>query len=142
MIFSAKAFVILTAATYVLHSVSVKLSAGKIDPYTMILFWSLGGLVVGLTAYTYGKLGNHIQFTSQGVLYSSIAGLSIAIGSLGYILAFTRNVEFSFATPLVNISVVTGGVVFGYLIFSENISPARMLGLALGIASIFLLARS
>lgn len=137
-------FVALTALSYVLHSVMVKYSAGKIDPYTGIFIWSCGAFLVGICTLLYARLNglSVASLSASGISFLVIAGCAIAVGSLGYLLAFQKGVDFSFATPLVNISVVMGGLVFGLLLFGEAITPMRVAGVALGALSIVLLTRA
>ncbi len=142
MVIPAGAFVVLTAVTYVLHSVFVKYSSGKIDPYMALFYWSCGAFIVGVASLLFGKYTQQSFSTLPGSAFAMAAGFVISIGSLGYLLAFQRGVDFSFATPLVNISVVIGGLVFGYLLFKDDINVMRLAGAVLGCLSIFLLTRS
>lgn len=136
-------FVFLAALTYVSHSVTVKFSSGKIDVYSGIFFWSLGALFIGVASFLYGKFfAGTTNITLSGGALLAAAGALICTGSLSFLLAYERNVEYSFAAPLVNISVVTAGLVFGLLLFKEDISVMRVAGLVLGCISIFLLTRS
>lgn len=136
-------FVFLAAATYVSHSVSVKFSSGKIDPYTGILFWSLGTFIIGVCTFAYAKFtAQATEITLTGASLLTLAGAFIAAGSVSFLMAYERGAQFSFAAPAVNISVVTGGLIFGLLLFKEDISLARLAGIALGAASIFLLTRN
>ncbi len=139
--FPAVGFVILTAVLYVLHSVVLKYSSGRVDPYTGIFMWSLGAFLVGLAALFYGRMTAQNDFSVSGLSLSLGAGAAIATGSLGYFLAYQRHVDFSFATPFVNISVVMGGLIFGLLLFGEVLSVARIVGVVLGAFSIALLVR-
>lgn len=143
-------FVAVTAVLYVTHAVLVKYASGKIDPFSGIFCWSLGALLAGCAALAWSRGGAFvagITGTGAGVawgaaLQMAAAGLCIGVGSLAYATAFNKGVDFSFATPVVNISVVTGGLVFGYFLFSENLSLERVAGIMLGAASIILLSRS
>lgn len=143
MIIPATAFVFFTAITYVIHSIAVKFSSGKIDPYSGIFFWSIGALIIGICSFLYGRfVVEETNISGAGSLALLIAGALICSGSIGYLLAYQRGVDFSFAAPLVNISVVMGGLIFGYLLFKEDISMPRILGVLLGGISIFLITRS
>ncbi|MEZ5918692.1 MAG: hypothetical protein R3D66_01810 [Alphaproteobacteria bacterium] len=113
-------FVAVTAVLYVTHAVLVKYASGKIDPFSGIFCWSLGALLAGCAALAWGR-GSAFAgaISGAGFLWvpaflMAAAGLCIGIGSLAYAMAFNKGVDFSFATPVVNISVVTGGLVFGY----------------------------
>lgn len=137
------AFVFFAAITYVGHSVSVKFSSGKIDVFSGIFFWSIGAFFVGILSLLYGRFFTQTtNITFSGGLFLAIAGSLIAIGSMSFLLAYQRNVDYSFAAPVVNISVVTGGLILGFLLFKEDISIARITGVLLGCISIFLLTRS
>lgn len=143
MILNPVIFVFIAAFTYVLHSFCVKASSGKIDVLSGMFFWALGGLVVGGACLLYGKISSEtINITPTGAGLLTLAGACIAGGTTSFLLAYKNNVDYSFAAPLVNISVVTAGLVLGWLIFKETISPARIAGVILGIASIILLTRS
>ena len=135
-------FVFLTAVSYVLHSVMMKYASGKADPYTGIFVWSCGVFLIGLLSFCYGRFSGEAQISLVNAPFLIVAGCAITIGSLGYLLAFQRGVEFSFATPLVNISVVAGGILFGLLLFGEHISLMRVFGAFIGAVSIVLLVRS
>ncbi|MEZ5814553.1 MAG: EamA family transporter [Alphaproteobacteria bacterium] len=142
MVVPVSAFVVLTAVTYVTHAVFVKYASGKVDPYSAVFYWSCGAFVVGFISLLFGKYTQSSFSTLPGTGFALAAGFVIALGSLGYLLAFQRGVDFSFATPLVNISVVIGGLVFGYLLFKEDVNALRLSGVVLGCVSIFLLTRS
>lgn len=143
MVLPAGFFVFLAAVMYIGHSVSVKFSSGKIDVYSGIFFWSLGAVFVGVSSFIYGKFfAETTSISWSGGVLLAVAGALISIGSLSFLLAYERNVDYSFAAPLVNISVVTGGLIFGLLLFKEDISMARVAGVVLGCISIFLLTRS
>ncbi|MDH5722179.1 MAG: EamA family transporter [Alphaproteobacteria bacterium] len=138
----ANYFVFGTAALYVLHSVFVKLASGKIDPYSGIFAWCCGSLLAGIVFFLYGKINTETSFSVSCGAFVFFAGIFITTGTLFYLLAFHRNVDFSFATPVVNVSVVMGGLLFGMALFGEPVSMNRIIGVVLGIVSIIFLVRS
>ena len=143
MIIPATAFVFFTAFMYTVHSVLVKTSSGKIDPYSGIFFWSLGAFVIGSFVFLYGKyFTNETVITAPGIGFMLGAGAVICAGSIGYLLAYERGIELGFAAPVVNISVVTGGLVLGILLFKEGVSLERILGVLFGGVAIFLITKS
>ena len=142
MIIPATAFVFFTAFMYTLHSVLVKTSSGRVDPYSGMFFWSLGAFIIGTAAFLYGKYvvqATDINFSGAAILI--VAGAVICAGSIGYLLAYERGVELSFAAPVVNISVVMGGMIVGMLLFKEGVSLERIIGVLLGGTAIYLITK-
>lgn len=136
------AFIFLGAVTYVAHSVLIKFASGKIDPYLGMLCYALGTVIIAIPALIGWKFYGTSEFSMRGIASFLAAGSLLVVGTSAIFLAFDRGVPFSIGTPVVNISVVMGGIIFGYFLFGENISLMRLLGVCFGIVSIILLTRS
>ncbi len=130
-----------TAFCFATNALLMKLAGGKIDPLSGVFFWALGALVAGVSFFAWQKTVSQSFILTQGAVFVFAAGFLMALGTAAYITAFYRGADFSFVTPIVNITVVMTGITLGYAVFGEHFSVYRVLGLCLGVVSIFLLAR-
>jgi len=132
---------LVAAVLYGLHNVFTKLASGQISD-------QLGGLVLELTA-AFLILGHIailgfngtglLDFTKGGLLFSVFAGVCVGIGTVLYFAIFRLGGRLSVAGPL----VLVGGVLtmsgVGIVFFREGVSSLKVIGLALGIASLYVL---
>ena len=128
------------AALYGLHQIFTKLASDHISD-------GLGGLVVETTAavtvaiylaalYLSGRWNQTGSRT--GVTYSVLTGICVGAGTVLFFLLFQKGGPLS-AVPAV---LAVGSAVMaltGILFFREPTTPARLLGIVLSIAGLFLL---
>src|SRR5262245_2016764 len=133
-------YAIVAAVLYGLHQVFTKLAAEHIGD-------GLGGFVVETTAaltiavylgylWVFGKWDQRVD--SSGVLYSTLTGLCVGVGTIAFFLLFQKGGPLS-AVPM----VLAGGAalmgIIGIVFMKEPASLTRLLGIAFSIVGLFLL---
>ena len=135
-------YAIIAALLYGLHQVFTKIAANRISA-------GPGGLILEVTATVtiliyvvlmqFGGERN-LLFSRSGMLWSAMAGLCVGVGTIAFYLLFQRGGPLS-AVP----GILAGGVAFvalvGLLGFHEQPSLARLAGIVLSVAGLWLLSR-
>jgi transporter family protein len=137
---SSWSLIAIAAVLYGLHNVFTRAAGPRIDETlgALLLEGFAALIILGFTLYKrwQGGLG---LVTREGVLWSLAAGLCVGLGTLAFFALFSRGGELSVAGP----SVLVGGSLFmvlgGILLFGEAVSALRLLGIVLGLISLFLL---
>jgi uncharacterized membrane protein len=121
-----------------------KIAAGKVSD-------SLGALLVESTAvlcillfFIYLNLSGKksVETTSQGIIFSILAGICVGIGSVLYFFIFRSKGELSIAGPIVWGGTLLVMAIAGILLLKEPFSIQKLLGIALSLIGLFLLAGS
>jgi bacterial/archaeal transporter family protein len=136
-------YAVAAAVLYGLHQVFTKLAADRIGD-------GVGGFVVEATAavviafyLAYLWLSGEWKqgVTTTGVVYSALTGLCVGTGTVAFFLLFQKGAPLS-AVPM----ILAGGAALmglvGIIFFKEPPSFARLLGIALSLAGLFLLRYS
>jgi len=133
-------FAIGAAVFYGLHQVFTKMAADKIGD-------GIGGFVVEATAavtiavyllYLWTS-GNWNQATSTGgVFYSALTGICVGIGTILFFLLFQKGGPLS-AVPMVLAGGAAMMAIVGIFAFDEPATLARVTGIGLALAGLFLL---
>jgi uncharacterized membrane protein len=135
---------ILLAIIFGFFNLFNKIAAGKISD-------SLGALLVESTAvfcilllFLYLSLTGKksADTTNQGVIFSILAGVCVGIGSVLYFFIFRSKGELSIAGPVVWGGSLLVMAVAGILLLKEPFSIQKLLGIALSLIGLFLLAGS
>lgn len=127
------------AVAIAVHFLFVRAATGRIED-------RLGALVLETTAalgiagsFALGMRGNPIPTTRAGLLYAGAAGLAISFSSVLLFGALRRGGPVA-STGIV---VLGGGVALGALaapwLFGESFTARRAIGVALGIAAMWVL---
>jgi uncharacterized membrane protein len=127
------------AAAIAVHYLFVRAATGRIED-------RLGALVLEATAaigialsFATGMRGERVPTTRLGVIYACAAGLAISFSSVLLFSALRRG------GPVASTGVIVlgGGVALSALaapwLFGESFTPRRVLGVALGIAAMWVL---
>jgi len=133
-------FAVLTIICYTLMDLFIKLSAGKIES-------GLGGLIINLASVIPPLLwvvlfklsGQKVPHTKDGLIYSTIAGLSIGIGAICFMKMFATGVNLSIGVPFVRIGIVIAASILGVVLLKEGLSPKLLVGLILSLTGLYLL---
>ena len=142
MIESWKLAAFITAVLYGFHNVCTKLAAGKISDQLggLVLEGTAAILILAYIVFLRFQGDDPIHFTKEGLLFSMLAGASVAVGSILYFRIFRSGGDLSIAGPLVLVGGSLLMVTVGIVGMGEKISWQNGLGLALGMASIYLLS--
>ncbi|HVP35457.1 MAG TPA: EamA family transporter [Terriglobales bacterium] len=135
---------IILAIIFGFFNVFNKIAAGKISD-------SLGALLVESTAvlcilllFVYLSLTGKrsLVTTSQGVIFSILAGICVGIGSVLYFFIFRSKGELSIAGPIVWGGSLLIMAIAGLVFLKEPFSIQKLLGVALSLIGLMLLAGS
>jgi len=133
--------VLFTSLCFSLNAFCIKLAGGKVDPFWGIFFWASGAFITALLVLASQKFANWQNSMPQGLIFNVCSGVLITGGMMSYLWVFQRKVDFSFATPVINIGVVLTSVLLGYFVFHENLSMMRLAGIFCGILAILLISK-
>ncbi len=135
---------ILLAIIFGFFNLFNKLAAGKIsDSLGALLVESSAVLCIVLFFVYLNLTGKKLaEATSQGIIFSVLAGVCVGIGSILYFFIFRSKGELSIAG-----SIVWGGsllvmAVAGLVLLKEPFSIQKLLGIGLSLIGLFLLAGS
>lgn len=127
---------------YTLFDLFVAKAGGKLnDNLASTIFNGIGALVP-LLIYAVMRPKNATPTTTEGVVYSVLAGISIAIFSIILVNLFARAENVSFILPAIYGGAVVFGALAGFFFFKETISGVGWAGLALVAAGLGLLIYS
>lgn len=136
-------FVFFNATFTALMDFFTKLSSGKIHE-------GLGGILVNTFAVIpvllftlFSKLaGEGINSSKMGIIYSSLAGLAIGVGTVFMFKMYSAGANLSLAVPLMRVILIIIATLLGIFVLKEGFSLKFFLGLALALIGIYLLATS
>ncbi len=135
-------FAILAALNYGIYNFLIGRSATKINPFLGTVFFTATSVTVAAIALLiYRFTGKTMEFSVSGARIAVLAGVFAGLAEIFYFFAFSRNSTVSVVLPVVFLVTVLTGVALGFTINSEPVTGVKILGIALGLLSIFLLAR-
>lgn len=135
---------ILAALFYGLHNIFTKLAAGKLPDSLGALFLETTAAVCIMAFYIYLNLtGKKLsQPSSEGIIFSILAGICVGIGTVLYFFVFSSKGELSIAGPI----VLAGGILImaiaGLSFFNEPFTFKKIIGIAFSLTGLILLAGS
>ena len=124
------------------YNVLVKVTSKEIEPATASLLVVLGA-AIPIIAYLGFKFLTSSDFSKVGssaALLAIIAGISMGISTLFYFSTYVNGGKLSSALPLIMIGTVAIVSVFGIFMLKEDFGFIKVVGLGLGLISIYLLA--
>ena len=133
-------YAIWAAILYGAHQIFTKLASDRISD-------GLGGFVVESTAaltilvyLAFLRFGGKWNQTSSasGVFYSILTGVCVGAGTIFFFLLFQKGGPLS-AVPMILAGGAALMAVAGFFFFKEPVTIARVLGIVLAIAGLFLL---
>jgi multidrug transporter EmrE-like cation transporter len=128
------------AAFIALHYMLVRAASGKIgDALGALLLEAAAALGIGVSFF-FGLRGEAVATTRQGVVYSVLSGLGISVASILLFFALRRGGPVASTGTLVLGGGVTLSAIVAPWIFGEPWTARRALGVALGVAGMFVLA--
>jgi len=139
------ALIIIALVSYSLFEIFSAQSGGKIDANLSASIFNGIGFILPIGIYLLYNLiqgRETITTTSKGVIFSIIAGISIAIFSIALVKIFEKGGNLSFVVPLVyGGSIILTGII-GYLWLGEKISTQHLIGLIIATIGIMTIALS
>lgn len=132
--------ILMAAVLYAVFAFLVSKASGRADPFAAnAIFNGLGGLLP-LAAYGLVKArNNEASTTKEGIIYSLLAGVCIAIFSVMLVKIFARGGNLAYVMPLVyGVSIILGAAL-GYFFLKEQVSGLQLAGLgvtAIGIGMV------
>ena len=136
------ALIILATIFYTLFDVFASKAGNKIDAsYSSFLFNGVGASIPLIVFfYLKSKGAEIIPTTKEGILYSILAGVAIAIFSILLITIFQKG-GLSYVVPLIYGGTIILASVIGYLFLREQVSGLQWLGIVVitvGIALVII----
>lgn len=134
---------LLTAAAFALYNFFIKLGAGRIHEV-------LGAVVLQLTAAILGGgfalflhlSGHRLAGSRGGMGFSVLAGLAVGLAEVLTFVVFARGAPVAVATPVILGGSLVGVALLGALLLHEPVKAPQLLGMAMIIAGIALVARA
>jgi len=130
---------------YAGFNVTMKLAGERMNSLLGAFIVALVGTVtMGLTLLYLRASGEPLdlsQTTTAGVVYSVIGGLCVIGFDVVLYMLFAKQAPLSVVVPIIQIGTIALMTLAGVVWFGESMSTQRILGLALAVASVFLLTR-
>jgi len=133
-------YVLLTTVFFGLFNIFIRAAGPKIGGILGPLLLEGSAAVMLLVFFLWRKSNGAVEaVTSQGVAFSIAAGFCAAAGSIGYFIVFSRGGALSAAGAFILIGSTLLAILAGLILFKEPINTYRVLGLILGLISLYLL---
>lgn len=120
-----------------------KFAENKIDPSVAVLFVQGAGFLASIALFflfNHGT-GKEMNIQTSGIIFAIISGTVISFSNFAVFAMYNAGAPMSIAVPLTRTAVVICSVIFGILLFRENIDLTRSIGILLGIASIYCMVK-
>ncbi len=129
-----------TALFSALMDFFIKLSSGKIHD-------GLGGVVVNIAAVIPVLLftlfvraqGESIHMTKEGVIYSSLAGISVGVATVFLYRMFSLGTQLTLGTAIFRIGAIALASLLGILFLKDKVSLQYLVGFVLSIIGLLLI---
>ncbi|MDP2908023.1 MAG: EamA family transporter [Nanoarchaeota archaeon] len=134
---------LVAALAYGLHNIFTKIAAGHIsDALGAFLLEITASVCILLYIFFLITTNEKFSFSSRGVIFSIVAGICVGVGTVLYFYIFSHGGELSIAGPLVLVGGVLLMAVAGIIFFKEKVSLIKIVGITLGIISLWMLKSS
>lgn len=137
--------IILVAILNGMFSIFVSRASGKIDiNLSPFIFNSLGALVP-LSAYWFLRIARPLEITAtktSGIVFSVLAGISIALFSILLLKIFSRGSDLSYVFPIIYGGTVVVSTLGGLILFKEQVSVLQVVGIISIISGLVLVTIS
>lgn len=134
---------LVAALAYGLHNIFTKIAAGHIsDSLGAFLLEITAAICILLYIFFLVTTNEKFNFSSRGIVFSIFAGICVGLGTVLYFVIFSRGGELSIAGPLVLVGGVLLMAVAGIVFFNEKVSLIKVLGIFLGLISLWMLKSS
>lgn len=134
--------IVLATILYTLFDLFVAKAGGKLNDNLAATIFNGIGAIIPFIIYVSLKAKDGLPTTRAGLIYSLLAGVSIAIFSIILVNIFARAEHVSFVLPAIYGGTVVLGALAGIFIFKESISFVGIAGLLLTFVGIGLLVYS
>ena len=138
---SWKIFAVLYALGTAGYAIGAKFTGGRISPLLGVFVMTACALGVNLCFLLFYRLqGEHLTYSTSGILAAMFAGAAIAIADLSIFFMYARGAQLSIAGILAEVAAVAIIALVGILLLKEPLSFAKAAGLifsAIGIAFLF-----
>ncbi len=96
------------------------------------------GVLLMLTLHLSTHPQKNVQLTGKSLLLALGIGTLISLGNFGVIKTLSLGAPQSQFTPLFYITLIIYGLLAGFLIWNERLSPVQILGIGLACFGIFI----
>lgn len=127
-------------AIIALADFSVKETSGKITSSLATLIYALGAAVPGILWLLWSRTHEPIFVTAPGVFWATATGLLFGVFTALMFVLYSRGVDLSIASPVVRMGGIAVAATLGIIILREGLNWQYVIGFALAIAGIFLVA--
>ena len=133
-------FVLLTTLFYGFFNIFIRAAGPKIGGVLGPLLLEGFAAAILLIFFLWRRFGGSVEpVTFPGVAFSLAAGFCAAAGSIGFFIVFSRGGMLSAAGSFVLIGSTLLTILGGFIFFKEPINAYRLVGIILGLVSLFLL---
>src|SRR5579872_2438819 len=133
-------FVILTTLSFGFFNIFIRAAGPKIGGVLgPLVVEGFAGAVLLIFFFWRKFYGSVETATFLGVAFSMAAGFCAAAGSIGFFIVFSRGGELCMAGSFVLIGSTLLTILGGFILFKEPINAYRLVGIILGLISLYLL---
>ena len=134
-------FAFLSAFFLSLTDLFTKLSSDKINNIFGSLIINLAATITMIVALLIIKSKGEdvFSFKTNGIIYSVLAGIVVAIATIFVLKMFSGGVNLSTAVPVVRIGIIIIGSLIGIILLKESISLRYIAGFLISLVGLYLL---
>jgi drug/metabolite transporter (DMT)-like permease len=133
-------FVLLTTLFFGLFNIFIRAAGPKIGGVLGPLLVEGFAAAILLLFFLWRRWNGSVEpVTFSGVAFSMAAGFCAAAGSIGFFTVFSRGGQLSAAGSFVLVGSTLLTILGGFILFKEPINTYRVVGIILGLISLFLL---
>lgn len=133
---------IIATVLYTLFDLFAAKAGGKLNDNLAATIFNGIGAVLPLAIYVAIKSKDHVPTTKSGIVYSVLAGVSIALFSIILVNLFARAQNVSYVLPFIYGGTVVLGSLAGIFIFKEHLSTVGLVGILMTVIGLGLLIYS
>lgn len=127
--------IVLATIFYTLYDAFASRASSGIDPNISSVIFNGLGAIVPLLIYSFVRLRKHpiVSTTKEGIVYSILAGVAIAIFSVLFVKIFQKG-NLSYVVPLIYGGTIVLASIIGIVLFHDKVSTLQLAGL--GVISV------
>lgn len=133
-----KVLAVSTPLLFVTYQTLSKFLPKGTSSFLVNAYASLVGLIVMLSLHLLFSPNKSLSLTPKSTLIAVGIGILISIGNFGIIKAYSLGAPQTQFTPIFYISLIVYGVIFGLLIWKENLNPLQLLGISLSVVGLLI----
>ena len=137
--FPILAWVLSGVIDILLYYVEREINQGSADIHFIATLFATAA-ILGLGALLWGYVRGNYQFSFRFVLGGICLGIPNFYSIYFLLLSFSRGYEGSFVFPVTNVGIICVSTLSGYFLFGEPLHKAKLIGIALAIFAIVLIA--